>query len=99
MRAARRKRDHAAHMVLGPVTRDRRQRRRRTMRSVTRLQLDGRRAIKPRRASTTPAARVSAAQALLGAGYKAAQAHTGGDGKDVHNRIRQIVEGTDQPTL
>jgi hypothetical protein len=35
MRAAHRKRDHAAHMVLGPVTRDRRQRRRRTMRRVT----------------------------------------------------------------
>ena len=35
MRAAHRKRDHAAHMVLGPVTRDRRQCRRRTMRRVT----------------------------------------------------------------
>jgi hypothetical protein len=44
-----------------------------------------------------PAARVSAASALLDRGWgKPAQPHTGEDDKDIRITIRQIVEGGDK---
>ena len=46
------------------------------------------------RNSTSDAARVSAAQALLDRGWgKPAQPHTGEDDKDIQVTIRTIVEG------